>query len=323
MRLSQIYNPVQADLSEVENRLKALVRSEGTSFAELRRMLDSLLPGGKVIRPALTLLSGRLFKPDFDTLIPMAVSVELLHISTLVHDDAVDKSLVRRHKPTIYKLWGEEKAVLFGDFLFAKAGEMAASTGNIRVVTLFAQTLGTISRGELKQSFDAFKLQSSRENYLYRISCKTASLFSLATRSGAILSQATETQIEALDSYAHNFGIAFQIVDDILDFTGTQEEMGKPIGSDLNQGTLTLPSMLVLERYPDDNPVKRFFQDRSRAEDLTMAIDMARDSSIIGECYKLASDYSAKACRNLDSLPDSLSRQALKDLAGFVVSRKR
>ena len=197
MRLSQIYNPVQTDLSEVENRLKALVRSEGASFAELRQMLNTL-SGGKVIRPALTLLSGRLFKPDLETLIPMAVSVELLHISTLVHDDAVDKSLVRRHKPTIYKLWGEEKAVLFGDFLFAKAGEMAASTGNIRVVTLFAQTLGTISRGELKQSFDAFKLQSSRENYLYRISCKTASLFSLATRSGAILSQATEAQIEVL-----------------------------------------------------------------------------------------------------------------------------
>jgi len=322
LKLSQVYGPVQEELNQVEHRLEALVQREGASFTELRQMLAGLLPGGKVIRPTLTLLSGRLFRPDFETLIPMAVAVELLHTATLVHDDAVDKSVVRRHKPTTYKLWGEEKAVLFGDFLFAKAGELAASTDNTRVVKLFSQTLGTISRGELKQSFDAFKLESSYENYIYRITCKTASLFSLATDSGAILSQASEDEIKAMDEYANNLGIAFQIVDDVLDFIGTEKEMGKPIGSDLAQGTLTLPAMMVLERYPEDNPVKRFFQDQSRKEDLTLAIEMACEASIIEECHQIASDYAAKACRNLGSLPDSVSRRALESLAGFVVSRK-
>ncbi len=323
MQLSEIYKPVQEDLSEVEDRLKALVQSEGASFTELRQMLANLLLGGKVIRPALTLLSGKLFRPNLDSLRLMGVSVELLHIATLVHDDAVDKSLVRRHKPTIYKLWGEEKAVLLGDFLFAKAGELSAATRNLRVVTLFSQTLQTISRGELRQSFDAFKLKQSRDDYIYRISSKTASLFSLAVKSGAILSQASEDEIEVLNEYARNLGIAFQIVDDILDFIGTEEEMGKPIGSDLIQGTLTLPSMLALERYPEDNPVKRLFQDSDRKEDVKLAIEMVCNSSIIEECYRIASDYSSEACRKLDLLPDNASRQALVKLADFVVSRKR
>ena len=323
MQLSEIYEPVQEDLIEVRHRLQALVRSEGASFADLHQMLASLLPGGKVIRPTLTLLSGRLFNPSLGTLLPMAVSVELLHIATLVHDDAVDKSLVRRHKPTIYKLWGGEKAVLLGDFLFAKAGELAAATGSIRAVILFAQTLETISRGELRQSFDAFKLGQSRDDYIYRISCKTASLFSLAAKSGAILSQASEDEIKALDEYAHNLGIAFQIVDDILDFIGTEQEMGKPIGSDLAQGTLTLPSMLILERYPEDNPVKRLFQDRNNKGDIKLAIEQVCNSSITEECYQIALEYSLKACRSLDLLPDNASRQALTKLADFVVNRKR
>ncbi len=324
MHLKDIYRPVKGRLDEVEKSLRALVESEGASFDDLHEMLTtSLLPGGKVIRPALTLLSGELFRPNPSTLLSMAVSVELLHIATLVHDDAVDKSLVRRHKPTIYKLWGEEKAVLLGDFLFAKAGEMAASTGNIRVVALFAETLKTIARGELRQSFDAFKLEQSFDDYIYRISCKTASLFCLAAKSGAILSEASEEEIEALDGYAYNLGIAFQIVDDILDFIGTEQEMGKPIGSDLSQGTLTLPSMLILERYPDDNPVKRLFQDPSRKDDLKEAIEMVRNSSIAGDCYRVASSYAEKACESLKLLPDSSSRRALEELAQFVVSRRR
>jgi len=323
LQLKTVYESVKEELLEVENRLKLLVESERTPFPELRQMLANLLPGGKVIRPALTLLSGKLFNHNLSPLLPMAIAAELLHIATLVHDDAVDKSSVRRHRPTIYKLWGEEKAVLLGDFLFAKAGELAATTGSIRVVTLFAQTLQTISRGELRQSFDAFKLKQSREDYLYRVSCKTASLFSLATQSGAILSQASEPQIKALDEYAHNLGIAFQIVDDILDFVGTAEEMGKPVGSDLTQGTLTLPPMLLLERYPEDNPVKRLFQDRSRKEEIKQAIELVRSSSILQECYDVASDYSLKACRSLDLLPDSSSRRALVALADFVIQRRR
>ncbi|GAH56793.1 unnamed protein product, partial [marine sediment metagenome] len=129
--------------------------------------------------------------------------------------------------------------------------------------------------------------------------------------------------IKILSEYGYNLGIAFQIVDDILDFIGTEEEVGKPIGSDLAQGTLTLPAMLLLERYPEDNPVKRLFQNRDRQEDIKLAIEQVRNSSVIDECYTVASDYCSRACRHLNLLPDSASRQSLIDIATYVIRRKR
>jgi geranylgeranyl pyrophosphate synthase len=285
-------------------------------------MLRYILVGGKIIRPALTLLSGKFNNYDTAKLLPMAIATELLHIATLVHDDAIDKSEVRRWRETVNKIWGEEKAILLGDFLFAKAGESAAATGNIRVVSLFAQTLETISRGELRQSFDAFNLEQTREDYLRRISQKTAALFAMATESGAVLSQAPEESISILREYGHNLGIAFQIIDDILDFTSTEEELGKPIGSDLIQGTLTLPSMLLLNIYPEDNPIEKLFQKRGNQENVTQAIELVRNSPIIEECYEAAKDYSNRACRSLHLLPDIPTRRALTELTGYVVSRK-
>jgi geranylgeranyl pyrophosphate synthase len=253
----------------------------------------------------------------------MATAVELLHIATLVHDDAIDNSMVRRGRPTINSLWGQERAVLLGDYLFAKSGEFAATTQNLRVIMLFSQTLETISSGEINQFLNAFNLKQTRQQYLERIASKTASLFSLATESGAVLSRAPEKSVKILKEYGHNLGIAYQIVDDILDFIGTEEEMGKPIGSDLAQGTLTLPAMLLLERYPDDNPVKRLFQNEDRDKNIKQAIDLVRNAPIVDECYNFASDYCSKACHNLTMLPDNASRRALAKLADYVIARRR
>lgn len=321
LQLSTIYEPVQEDLVEVEGRLGLVSKVD---FSWQSKMLDySLKGGGKRIRPALTLLSGKFYDYNLDCLLPMAAAVELMHTATLVHDDAIDNSSVRRGRPTINKVWGEDKAVLLGDYLFAKAGEFAADTRNLRVIKLFAQTLMAISSGELVQAFSAFNLEQTHQDYLQRISGKTASLFSLATESGAILSQAPEESVKALKEYGHNLGIAFQIVDDILDFISTEEEMGKPIGSDLAQGTFTLPAMLLMERSPEDNPVKRLFQNGDKQENIKLAIELIRGSSIVQECYKVASDYSAKACQSLNSLPNNASRQALAELANYVVKRNR
>ena len=321
MQLSTIYKPIQEDLDKVEDRLKSVSRVD---FPLQSKMLDhSLRGGGKRIRPALTLLSGKFYNYNPDYLLPMAVAVELMHTATLVHDDAIDNSLIRRGRPTINKVWGEDKAVLLGDYLFAKAGEFSTDTQNLRVVRLFTQTLMAISSGELVQAFSAFNLEQARQNYLLRISNKTASLFSLSTESGAILSQAPEKSVKALKEYGHNLGVAFQIVDDILDFVSTEEEMGKPIGSDLAQGILTLPAMLFLERYPEENPVMKLFQEGDKQENIKLAIELIRNSSIVQECYKAASDYSAKACQSLNLLPNNESRQALADLANYVVERNR
>jgi geranylgeranyl pyrophosphate synthase len=324
LELKTIYKLVQGDLAKVERQIRSVAEVDFPGLAEL---LKHILLGGKAIRPALTLLSARFYDYDLDRLLPMATSVELMHTSTLVHDDAIDKSAVRRGRPTVNSLWGEDRAVLLGDYLFAKAGEFAALTGDLRVIRLFAQTLQIISSGELRQTFDAFKLEQSRQQYFERITAKTASLFSLSTQSGAILSQAPEPSVQALRVYGTNLGIAFQIVDDLLDFTGTEKELGKPVGSDLAQGTLTLPAMLLLERYPEDNPVSELFTNRDMPEifqqlQIKRAIEAVANSDIVKECYLIASDYCAKARQELDLLPDKPVRKALEEVADFVVSRK-
>ena len=136
------------------------------------------------------------------------------------------------------------------------------------------------------------------------------------------MSQAPEESIKALKDYGYNLGIAFQIVDDILDFIGTEKEMGKPVGSDLAQGTLTLPAMLLLKRYPENNPVKKLFQSQDKQENIELAIELVRNSSIVPECYKVASDYCARACRKLNLLPENASRQALAGLAEHIINRR-
>ena len=321
LELSKIYQSVQEDLAKVKDNLRSITKVD---FPWLSEQLSHVVRGGgKGLRPALTLLAGGFYNYNLKYLLPMATCVELMHTATLVHDDAIDKSVARRGQPTIYKLWGEEPAVLLGDYLFAKAGEFVSDTQSPRVIKLFSQTLATISSGELSQFFGAFKLEQTQQHYFQRISSKTASLFSLATESGAILSGAPEKSVKTLKEYGHNLGIAFQIVDDILDFTGTEEELGKPVGSDLSQGTLTLPTMLLLERYPEDSLVKRLFQNKDKQENIKQAIELIHNSSVVEECYAVASEYCAKACQNLNLLPENTSRQALTALADYVIKRKK
>ncbi len=319
MDLNGIYQSIQDDLSRVKEGLRSIIKVD---FPWLSKQLDYVVGGGgKGIRPALTLLSGKFYQYNLEFLLPMAASVELMHTATLIHDDAIDKSMSRRGRATIYKLWGEEPAILLGDYLFAKAGEFVADTQCPRVIKLFSQTLATISSGELNQFFSTYNIKQTREHYFKKISGKTASLFSLATKSGAILSGAPEKSVKILGDYGHQLGIAFQIVDDILDFIGTEEELGKPVGSDLTQGTLTLPAMLLLKRYPEDNPVKRLFENRNDQDSIKQAIELIRNSPIVDECYKVASEYCAKACQNLNQLPENSSREALFSLAEYVVAR--
>ena len=320
--LTTIYEPIQEDLVKVEARLGSVCEVD---FPRLSKLLEhSLRSGGKRIRPALVLLSGKFYNYELSYLLPMATAIETLHTATLIHDDAIDNSLVRHGRPTINKVWGEDKAILLGDYLLAKSEELVADTQNLRAIKLFAQTIMTISSGELNQAFSAFNLGQTRQQYLQRISSKTASLLSLATESGAILSQAPGKSVIVLKEYGYNLGIAFQIVDDILDFTGTEQELGKPIGSDLAQGTLTLPAMLLLEHYPEDNPVRRVFQNEGdKQENIKLAVELVRNPSIIEECYKVASDYCGRACRNLNLLPDNASRQSLTKLADYVVTRRK
>jgi geranylgeranyl pyrophosphate synthase len=320
LELAEIYAPIQKDLKIVEDRLKQTGVVKDAWLGEL--LAHALKGGGKRLRPALAIFSASFYDYDLERLMPMAMAVEIMHLATLVHDDTIDNSFVRWGRPTVNKMWGMEKAVLLGDYLFAKAGDLTASTENLRVIKLLPQTLMIITNGELAQSAGAFQQEQSREQYIFRISSKTAALFVMATESGAVLSNAPEKSIQSMHNYGYFLGHAFQIIDDILDFTGTEAEMGKPVGSDLLQGTVTLPTLMLMERYPRDNPIKRFFQTGEK-QNAQQAIDMVRNSDIIPECFNVAADYCNKACAGLKDLPEKEASKSLINLADYIVSRRR
>lgn len=321
LKLAEIYEPVKEDLVKVNEQFAALVEEQREVFPELHDMLKHVLVGGKVVRPALTLLSGLCYRYDTTRLLPMAIGTELLHIATLIHDDAIDDADTRRGRPTINSLWGLDKAVLLGDHLFARSGEFTASAHNIPVVKLFARTLQIISSGELKQAKSSFVFEQTFEDYLERIAGKTAALMVMATESGAILGDASEEGVRILRDYGYNLGLAFQMVDDILDFVGDEAQMGKPVGSDLGQGTLTLPSLLLIERYPDDNPIEKICRGEDRPANIKRAIEMVRNSSIIEDSHKTAASYAQKACAELDKMPREEGSNSLRALAEFILQR--
>lgn len=320
MNLGDIYKPVQGDLEKVERSLEEIAGSEFPLLAQL--LTYTLKNGGKRIRPALTLLSAKFYGYDFNTLISIAMAIEFLHTATLVHDDIVDNSPVRRGRPTVSCAWGENRALLLGDYLFAKAGSLAASTGNLRVIKLFSQTLMTISGGELRQTGVTLDLKRAHEHYFDWISAKTACLFSAATESGAILSQAPEEAIAAMRDYGHNLGMGFQIVDDVLDFVGEEDELGKPVGSDLREGVVTLPSILFAKYNPKDNLIQAVIEKRD-AESVALAVEKIRNSPVIGECLALASDFCFRARRAVEKLPDNSARQSLLELAAYIIERRK
>jgi len=321
LQTTSVYAPVQEDLYRVEENLISLAKIDTPWLsAPLQYILDG---GGKRLRPALTLLAGKSYRYDLDLLLPMSTAVELLHIASLVHDDTVDGSTVRRGKSTVSALWGKNTAVLVGDYLFANAAELVSRTRDVDVMRLFAQTLMTMANSQLMESVSTFDPNQTRAQYYERIGGKTASLFSMATESGARLSKASEDSVTAMREYGYKLGMAFQIIDDLLDFTGDEGELGKPVGSDLSQGILTLPAILLMEHSPKENPIAGLFRNRGGDGHLRVATDMIRNSSIADECYAVASDFASQACSHLRDLPDPTTRQALTDLADYSVRRRK
>jgi len=320
MNLEEIYRPVKDDLKLVEARLEQIAQND---IPLLSQMLEfALLNVGKRVRPALTLLSGKFYKYDLDVLVPMSAAVELLHIGTLVHDDMIDNSETRHGKQAVYLKYGVNSALLLGDYLFSRAGSLAATTENMRVIRRFSETLMTISGGELREARVSFDPSSARDNYYKWISDKTACLFVMASECGSVLGGCPDDQVEALKEYALNFGLAFQIIDDILDFVGDQTTMGKPIGSDLTEGAITLPSIIYAEKHPSDKIIREIIVER-RKELVPLAVEKVRSSTVIDECRNIAREFYNKACRSLEKLPDCDARRSLNALVEFVIARNR
>ena len=321
-----IYAPVVGQLAKVEERLRRVCQ---TDIADLNPLLDyALSSGGKRVRPALTLLAAEFREHERERSLIMASAVELLHLATLIHDDTVDNAGMRRGKPTINKLYGNHVAVLLGDYLFATSATFVCDTGVVRVIRRFSETIMELASGQLIEFFTTFDPTKARKLYNERIYRKTASLFCTSAESGAILSDAPEHEVKALRQYGYNIGMAFQIVDDLLDVQGDASEIGKPVGNDLLQGVLTLPAIMLMERYPNDHPIDSLFAAiKSGQGDVTELLDrsvgMITDSNIIPDCFTVIREYCSSASEALAVLPDCPPRRSLSDMVDFIRERSR
>jgi heptaprenyl diphosphate synthase len=320
VKLSDIYELIADDLKKVEVELLSITNIDNPLLKELLTYV--VANSGKRIRPAFTLLSAKFHDYDLEKLVPMSAGLELLHTSTLIHDDIVDNSELRRGKPSVTRSFGSNSALLLGDYLFAKAGSLVASTGNLRVIRLFSYTLMTISSGELAQINIPFDQKCTRKHYDEWVSAKTACLFSTSTESGAVLSNAPEEDVTALRDYGYNFGMAFQVVDDVLDFIGKEEELGKPVGSDLTEGAVTLPIILYMEQYPDDDIIPMIIE-RGEKEKVPLAIERITNSPVIDRCLTIAAQFSEKAVQSIARLKNNSSRESLAALTDYMLKRRK
>lgn len=316
-----LFGPVAEDLILVEDLLESTKQVE---LPPLKRMLDHALEArGKRIRPGLVLLAGTFGEYNLNKLVPLGTAIELLHTASLVHDDVVDGATSRRGRPTANAVWDNAITVLLGDYMFANAAEMVTRTGSLHVTRLFALTLMKMTNGELDQDAAAFDVGKDVQQYLWRIGGKTAALFANATEGGASLAGCPDDEVDALRQYGWLFGMAFQIVDDILDFVGDETQLGKPAGSDLLEGTVTLPALLHLERNPKDNPIGRFFRARrNRQERLQEALASVRESGAIEESMAIARDYIRRANEAVASLPDSEAHRCMTALGEWALERQ-
>jgi len=325
LKVIPILELIREELERVERKMREASRIE---YEQMRAILDYLLSGGgKRLRPALVLLSSKFYPTDTEKVTCLAAAVETLHTATLVHDDLIDNALLRRGSPTLNVMWDSAATVLTGDYLFARAASFAAETESVRVISIFAQTLMTICSGELNQIFGSDGRQptaNAKEYYYQRIYSKTASLFAASAEAGGLLGDAPEPEAQALRDYGCNLGLAFQIVDDILDLTGNEGDLGKPIGSDLRQGIITLPAICFLEAHPEDGTVARVLRGRGEGDDeVGAALEAIQESGAIEASTAEAKRFAARSRDALSILPHNDYRQAMLDLADFVVERRK
>ena len=317
---TKIFDPILMDLNEVEKRLDHFATtSDLPLLSEL--LTHTFKSKGKRTRPALTLLTAGFHVHDKNKVSLMAAAVEMLHVATLIHDDIVDEANTRRGRITVSNAWGNHTAVLLGDYVFAASATYVCDTGNIRVVKLFSETIMDLSRGELQESAHAQGDSYDFNEYLERIHFKTGSLFATAGQSGAILSGASENEIAALKKYSHKLGLAFQIIDDIMDFKSDPEFIGKPVGQDIANGVVTLPLIYESQKSQSKILIDEFLR-RSQDKDLHKEIlEVVNSGNSLERAYKFAEDQMNDASRELEVFPDNEYRQSLEALAQLVLKR--
>ncbi len=317
---TSFFIPVQEQIHRVEGLMRS--QAEGHN-PDLKAALDHLIAsGGKRIRPTLTILTGRMLGADEDRAVTLAAAIELLHTATLVHDDLIDGSLLRRGIPTLNSRWSPGATVLTGDFLFARAAKLAADTESVPAISLFATTLGIIVNGEITQLFNS-RCRADREEYYQRIYAKTASLFETCTTCAALISPVDQETTDLVRQYGYDIGMAFQIIDDVFDFTSDQSKLGKPVGSDLRQGLITLPTLHFLENHPDDEDAQEIISGDCLYydEQVGRLVEKIRASDAIASSLVEANNYVDQALEKLQRLPACPERSYLEELTLYITRR--
>ena len=316
-----LFNQINSDLQRVEKELTKFVETDYPILQD--SAVHLLAAGGKRLRPAFTLLAGKFFGYSLEKLMPVAMALELIHMSSLVHDDVVDASMTRRGRPTVKANWGNIVSVETGDYLFAKSLVLIAKIDHPEVARILAEISVEMCQGEIQQIKSSFDVEQNLKQYYYRIKRKTALLISACCRIGALVSGAPRRQVWALGAYGHSLGMAFQIVDDVLDLTAKPSEFGKPIGGDLRQGIMTLPMILALKLSQEPSRLQALLGKMDKTDDeVSEAIELIKITGAIDESMQLVDLYVKKAKKHLQDLPLVPTRKALAELAEFIRVRK-
>lgn len=321
---ADVFEAMQDDLDRVERRL---LEAAQIDFPIVSRMIQDLVTtSGKRLRPLLLLLAAKAFTYDRDRAVTAAAGVELLHTASLVHDDSIDMAALRRGQPTLNTHLSSGAVILIGDFLFAQSAILAAATENTRVVSIFASSLGSICDGQLRETLEAHRVDQDRESYERRIFGKTASLFAGAAEMGAVIGDASNDAVQEMRSFGGDIGMAFQIIDDVLDLREGTQTLGKPAGNDLRQGVVTLPTMIFASGLPPGSPARDTLEaivagDELRDDAIGAIVAEIRASGALEKAEEIAAEYSESARSRISIVPDNETREYLDDVVDLTLIR--
>lgn len=312
------YPEIQTELSAVREIMEENARCKDKVIeTSIKELIQS---GGKMLRPGLAVIASKFGNYQPDRTRAMATVVEMFHMATLVHDDVIDDSKLRRGKETIQSKYGKEYAVYIGDYLFCVCFKILASTASLHSIQIDSKAMSKICLGEVEQLNSRFQKEVSVKNYLKRISGKTAELFALSLYIGAAESDCDKKLARLFWNIGHNIGMAFQIIDDILDYTSTDKQLGKEAGHDLRDGIYTLPLIYALEKKPADL-MKLLDQDELGQEDIQKIIELTREYGGIDKARALAKKYTNKAYSFMKRLPDNEYKMMLQEITGELLDR--
>lgn len=320
--LESILALVGEDLKQVNDLILKEMNQETSLIPQLAGHV--IAAGGKRIRPLLTLTCSKLCNYQGSRHINLAACVEFIHTATLLHDDVVDESILRRGKPSANALWGNQASVLVGDFLFCRAFQLMVRDGDLEVLKILSQASAIIAEGEIKQLSTAQDLKLTQASYIDLIKAKTGALFEAACEIGAVIAGWPQEYQDALKTYGENIGIAFQLIDDVLDYCASQQELGKTIGDDFRDGKITLP---VIYAYEGASLVEKGFWERTLGElnqtekDLNQALAYLNKKNTLQKCIEVAEDYGRQARQALEIFEPNPYKTELLNLIDFCIAR--